>query len=142
MSATTQLMRSPAYRLGAWLRGVSWRPRFTLRALLIVTTLLCIGMWIHLHWINQRRAAIASGHVTAVPILDSAGVAAHPPWLLGLFGEPGHPLLIVHGYDDAQWRQAEARLTRLFPEAEIRRDVEDPVLPGTRVIFDVQEAEK
>ncbi|MBL9165911.1 MAG: hypothetical protein JNL18_24520 [Planctomycetaceae bacterium] len=138
MSVTTQLTRSPAYRLGAWFRGVSWRPRFTLRALLIVTTLLCIGMWSHLHWINERRAAIASGHVTAVPILDSAGVAAHPPWLLGLFGEPGHPLLIVHGYDDAQWRQAEARLTGLFPEAEIRRDIEDPVLPGTRVIEGVQ----
>ena len=132
MSATSQLTRSPAYRLGAWLRGVSWRPRFTLRALLIVTTLLCIGMWIHLHWINERRAAIASGHVTAVPILDSAGVETDPPWLLGLFGEPGHALLIVHGYDEAQWQQEESRLARLFPEAEIRRDVEDPVFPGTR----------
>ena len=138
MSATTQLTRSPAHRLGAWFRGLSWRPRFTLRALLIVTTLLCIGMWIHLHWINGRRAAIANGHVTAVAILDSAGVETDPPWLLGLFGEPGQALLIVHGYDDAQWRQAEARLARLFPEAEIRRDVEDPVLPGTRVIEDVQ----
>ena len=68
----------------------------------------------------------------AVPILNSAGVETDPPWLLGLFGEPGHALLIVHGYDDAQWRQAEARLARLFPEAEIRRDVEDPVFPGTR----------
>jgi hypothetical protein len=118
--------------VAGWFRRLSWRPRFTLRALLIATTLLCIGMWIHLHWINQRRAAIASGHVTAVPILDSAGVETDPPWLLGLFGEPGHALLIVHGYDDAQWRQAEARLARLFPEAEIRRDVEDPVFPGTR----------
>ena len=32
MSATSQLTRSPAYRLGAWFRGASWRPRFTLRA--------------------------------------------------------------------------------------------------------------
>jgi hypothetical protein len=108
------------------------KPRFTLRALLIATTLLCLLMWIHLHWINQRRAAIASGQVTAVPILDSAGVEAHPPWLLGLFGEPGHPLLIVHGCDDAEWQQEESRLARLFPEAEIRRDIPDPVLPGTR----------
>ena len=138
MSATSQLTRSPAYRLGAWVRGASWRPRFTLRAMLAVAAILCLLMWIHLHWINQRRAAIASGQVTAVPILDSAGVEAHPPWLLGLFGEPGHPLLIVHGYDDAQWRQEEARLARLFPEAEIRRDITDPVLPGTRVIEEVQ----
>jgi hypothetical protein len=118
------------------------RPRYSLRALLIVTTLLCFGMWIHLHWIHQRRAAIASGHVIAVPILDSAGVVAHPPWLLGLFGELGHPLLIVHGYDDAQWQREQARLARLFPEAEIRRDVADfildPALPGTRVIEGVQ----
>jgi len=133
MSATTQLTRSPAYRLGAWLRGVSWRPRFTLRAMLAVTAILCVGMWIHLHWINQRRAAIASGHVTAVPILDSAGVEAHSPWLLGLFGEPGHPLLIVHGYDGVQWQQEESRLAKLFPEAEIRRDVADPVFPESRL---------
>lgn len=118
------------------------KPRFTLRALLIATTLLCIGMWIHLHWINQRHAAIASGQVTTVPILDATGAEPHPPWLLGLFGEPGHPLLIVHGYDDAQWQQEQTRLARLFPEAEIRRDVADfvldPALPGTRVIENVQ----
>src|SRR5687768_5550894 len=108
------------------------KPRFTLRALLIATTLLCIGMWIHLHWIGQRRAAIASGQVTTVPILDATGAEPHPPWLLGLFGEPGHSLLIVHGYDDAEWKQEEVRLARLFPEAEIRRDVPDPVFPGTR----------
>ena len=127
MSATSQLTRSPAYRFGAWVRGASWRPRFTLRAMLAVTAILCGIMWIHLHWINQRRAAIASGQVTAVPILDSAGVEAHPPWLLGLFGESGHPLLIVHVYNDAQWQQEQARLAKLFPEAEIRRDVADPI---------------
>jgi hypothetical protein len=115
-----------------WLYRFSWRPRFTLRALLGATALLCVMMWIHLHWIHQRRAAIASGQVTAVPILDSAGVETDPPWLLGLFGEPGHPLLIVHGYDDAQWVKEESRLAKLVPEAEIRRDVEDPVFPGTR----------
>ena len=49
----------------------------------------------------EVSAAIASGQVTAVPILDAAGALAQRPWLLGLFGEPGHPLLIVHGYDDA-----------------------------------------
>jgi hypothetical protein len=100
--------------------------------MLVATTLLCLLMWIQLHWISQRRAAIASGQVTAVPILDSAGIEAQPPWLLGLFGEPGHPLLIVHGYDDHQWQQEEARLARLFPEAEIRRDVADPVFEGNR----------
>jgi hypothetical protein len=114
------------------------KPHFTLRAMLVATAILCVVMWIHLHWIGQRRAAIASGQVTAVPILDSAGVEAHPPWLLGLFGEPGHALLIVHGYDDAEWRQEAVRLARLFPEAEIRRDVPDPVLPGTGVIQEVQ----
>lgn len=92
-----------AYRLGAWFRRISWRPRFTLRAMLGVTTLLCIGMWIHLHWIGQRRAVLAGGKVTAVPILDSSGVEPRPPWLLGLFGEPGHSLLIVHGCEDAAW---------------------------------------
>jgi hypothetical protein len=103
------------------------KPRFTLRALLVATTLLCIGMWIHLHWIGQRRAAIASGQVTTVPILDATGAEPHPPWLLGLFGEPGHSLLIVHVHDDAKWQQETARLARLFPEAEIRRDVADPI---------------
>lgn len=119
------------------------RPHFTLRAMLAATAVLCLLMWIHLHWINQRRAAIVSGHVTAVPILDSAGVETNPPWLLGFFGEPGHALLIVHGYDDAQWRQAETRLARLFPEAEIRRNVADSVLPnpdssGIRMIEEIQ----
>ncbi len=108
------------------------RPRFTLRAMLVATAILCIVMWIYLHWIGQRRTAIASGYVTSVPILDAAGAEPRPPWLLGLFGEPGHSLLIVHGYDEAVWLQEESRLARLFPEAEIRRDVPDPVLPGTR----------
>jgi hypothetical protein len=108
------------------------KPHFTLRAILAVTAILCLFLWIHLHWIGQRRAAIANGQVTAVPILDPSGAEPRPPWLLGLFGEPGHPLLIVHGCDDAQWQQEELRLARLFPEAEIRRDVPDPVFPGTR----------
>jgi hypothetical protein len=104
------------------------RPRFSLRALLVAMAVLCLLFWIHLDWIARRRAALAGEQVTATPILDPAGAEPRPPWLLGWFGEAGQSILIVHGCDaDSEWEQERARLARLFPEAEIRRDVADPV---------------
>ncbi len=89
---------------------------------------LCVVMWLHLDWIARRRAALSDQRVTATPILDAAGSEPRPPWLLGWFGESGQSLLIVHGCEDeVDWQRDEARLARLFPEAEIRRALAEPI---------------
>ena len=104
------------------------RPRFTLRALLVAMTALCVVLWFHLDWAARRRAALDGYGVTAPPILSRSGIGPRPPWLLGWFGEGGQSLLIVHGCeDDAEWRREQSRLTRLFPEAEVRRAVAESI---------------
>lgn len=101
------------------------RFRFTLRAMLVVTTLLCLAMAYQLHWIRQRHAALADDKLTAVQILGDAGELAEAPWSLQYFGEQGQPLLIVHGREGDAWLAERKRLARLFPEAEIRQDILD-----------------
>lgn len=92
---------------------------------------LCVVMWLHLDWIARRRAALHDEGVTATPILDASGIEPRPPWLLGWFGEAGQSLLIVHGCDaDADWLREQSRLTRLFPEAEIRRAMGESIFNG------------
>lgn len=113
--------------IGRRLRSVLPRFRFTMRAMLVVTTLLCLAMAYQLNWIRHRRAALADGEVTAVQILDDAGDLVQPPGILSYFGERGQPLLIVHGREGDAWLRQRARLARLFPEAEIRQDVLDAI---------------
>lgn len=115
MSATSQLTRSPAYRLGARVRGVSWRPRFTLRALLIAATLPAFFSWYHLDWIQQRRAIVKSGAVNVAESHDSFHRPA-APGLLWMFGEQGYQTISIKG--DSSREEAE-QLHALFPEGLI-----------------------
>jgi hypothetical protein len=120
-----------------WLRPLAWRPRFSTRVLLIATGLLSVTLWLHLDWIDRRRAAIADGDVTPLQLLDLNDLAPHAPWLLGWFGEEGQSILIVHNCGVAEWERRQSRLARLFPEAEIRRDVPDQIFddPSTDATF-------
>lgn len=103
------------------------KPRFTLRTLLVAITALCLLLWFHLDWIARRRAALQGEKLTAIPIWGTSG-APRPPWLLGWFGEEGQSLLILHNCDnDAEWNREQVRLTRLFPEAEIRRGLAESI---------------
>lgn len=128
--------------LGARLRAARPRFRFTLRAMLIATTLICLALAYQWNWIRQRRAALADGKVTAVQILSEFGDLAQAPGVLRYFGEQGQPLIIVHARSAEEWPAERERLARLFPEAEIRQDVlgliydfpseETPATPITR----------
>lgn len=115
MSTASQLTRSPAYRLGAWLRSGSLRPRFTLRALLIATTFPAFFSWYHLNWIQQRRAVLESD---AVSVLESHDSFHRPaaPGLLWMFGEHGYQTIGING--DSNREEAE-RLHALFPEGNV-----------------------
>ena len=118
-----------------------FKPRFSLRALLVAITALCLLLWFHLDWIARRRASLTGGRVTAVTLLDLAGAAPRPPWLLGWFGEEGQSLLILHNCDDeAEWNREESRLARLFPEAEIRRGLAESIFddPATESPIEVR----
>lgn len=97
------------------------RPRFTLRAMLVVTAIICLWCGYNLIWMQQRRAAIAEGRVLVVKMSVSDWMArdgpVQPPGLLRLFGEPGYFKLIVEDHDN--WPRRRDQLTSLFPEAEI-----------------------
>src|SRR4029078_4971425 len=88
------------------------RPRFSLRTLFVLVTIIGIGAgWVthQLNWIRQRHAFIQAyelGLLCYSPPIP-------PPWHLRLFGEQGYEhqgLLIKEGYLN------EAR--NLFPEIE------------------------
>ena len=93
-------------------------PRFTLRAMLVVTTLLCVWCAYSINWIKQRRAAIASGYVT---IFDPQVGEAVPlaPGLLWMFGERGYAGISVRAapYDER------GTVLSLFPEAAVAADL-------------------
>lgn len=109
--------------IGARLRNARPRFRFTLRAMLVATTLVCLALAYQLNWIRQRRAALSDGKITAVQILSELGELAQAPGVLRYFGEQGQPLIIVHARNAEEWSAERERLARLFPEAEIRQDV-------------------
>lgn len=113
--------------LGRRLRAARPRFRFTLRAMLVVTTLVCLALAYQLNWIRQRRAALADSSITAIQILGEMGDLAPAPGILRYFGEQGQPLIIVHGREGDAWIAERNRLARLFPEAEIRQDVLDVI---------------
>jgi len=89
------------------------RARFTVRALLVLMTLLALFFWYHINWIQQRRTAIASGSLAA---FEGPGeTITSPPGLLRLFGEQGYSRVLVDVSSDE-----ELEPTRLlFPEAEV-----------------------
>lgn len=90
------------------------RPRYSLRALLVVMTLLAIVMLYHLDWIRQRRELIESGEIDAI-----SDTPVRAPGMLALFGEAGHAVISCGANADETEEEVERRLAALFPEAEI-----------------------
>jgi hypothetical protein len=91
------------------------RPRYSLRALLVVTTLLALVLLYHLDWIQQRRTILESGAVSASESHDSLPRPA-APGLLWMFGEQGYQTIFING--DSNHEEAE-RLYALFPEGQV-----------------------
>lgn len=91
-----------------------FRPRFTLRVLLMVMTLLCVWVAYSFNWIRQRHEALAEIGVTVID--EDATETA--PRLLFLFGEPGYRYIGLV-FEGPQQIEQFARLQLLFPEAEI-----------------------
>ncbi|QDT76011.1 hypothetical protein [Lacipirellula limnantheis] len=103
------------------------KPRFTIRAILILMTLLAIFLGYHINWIHQRSAAIEDGWIAEVHNYwtpDDPHIAA--PGLLGLFGQHGYGRLtvILSSDDDPLLSKAAS----LFPEASLNSWV-GPVPP-------------
>ena len=88
------------------------RLRFSIRAMLVATTLLCLWCASSMNWIRQRRAAIASGCVTVLE--GRAEDVPSAPRLLWLFGEAGHFGILV----DAPTDEETASAVALFPEVD------------------------
>ena len=89
------------------------RFRFTIRALLVLMTLLAIWLGYSMNWIRQRRQLIESGVVT--PYIPSNGAHTVTPGWLGILGERGYTHLMIdvpHG--NAEFHRIQA----LFPEAK------------------------
>jgi len=90
-----------------------FRPRYSLRALLVVMTLFALFFWYHINWIKQRRAAIASGYVTT---FEGPGETPPPaPGLLWLFGEKGYNGILIEAHTDDELEPGMS----LFPEAAV-----------------------
>lgn len=91
--------------------------RFSIRAILVVMTLLALWCGYSMNWIRQRREVMASGVVSP----HSRGRAVSAPQLLGLFGEAGYARLKVNlQFNDPEF----SRTQSLFPEAVL-----DGILP-------------
>ncbi|QDT76012.1 hypothetical protein I41_52570 [Lacipirellula limnantheis] len=97
------------------LQALKPRFRFTIRALLVLMTLLALWCAYSMNWIRQRRELVRSGVVK--PAMTSKGLHAVTPGWLGMFGEPGYFSLMVdapHGspeFDRIQALFSEARCT-------------------------------
>ena len=100
--------------------------KFSLRTLLIALAIFACWLAYEVHWIQQRHAALASGHFTTEsPTGTPAAVRA--PGLLWLFGEPGYESISItipkgdqrDSMDLSPSEKLELeRVSRLFPEAE------------------------
>ena len=97
------------------------RPRYSLRAILVVMTLLAVVMLYHLDWIRQRRELIESGEVFS----DSKS-PVRAPGILGLFGVAGYAEIFGGASADETEVQVGQRLAKLFPEAEISVEIYCP----------------
>ena len=112
--------------------------RFTIRALLVVMTLLALFLAYHLHWIRQRRIEFAASHGQTTSgengVQSSLGddwlasasksgklpdkAQRNLPLMLRLLGDRSYPLVI--GWDSGPNSDDEyKRLQALFPEADI-----------------------
>jgi hypothetical protein len=90
------------------------RPRFTLRALLVVMALLCFWLWRQMEWIAERHRQFET-----MAVRDRSKQPIAAPRLLSLFGEMGHEKLWVTA--DAWNAKADRdKLRSLFPESGFR----------------------
>lgn len=89
-------------------------PRFSLRALLVLMTLLAIWCAYSVNWIRQRRELIASGITQPYATPNGKEVTKLAPGLLFLLGETGYHWINLDMPDDGP--EAE-RIRTLFPEA-------------------------
>ncbi|QDT76010.1 hypothetical protein [Lacipirellula limnantheis] len=89
------------------------RFRYSLRALLVVMTLLALFFWYHIDWIKQRRASLAQENIKS---FGQSPNDAQPsaPGLLWLFGEPGYGNITVENGDGSVDVE---QLQNLFPES-------------------------
>jgi hypothetical protein len=102
------------------------RPRFTIRAMLVLMTLVAASLAFHayhLSWIRQRRAAIASGEVD---VFITAELRKSLPFPLNRYGEPGYDRIYASIPTADKEQETQRRLAFLFPEAQIYIDILRP----------------
>jgi hypothetical protein len=97
------------------------RPRFSLRALLVAMTFLCIWCGYSVNWIRERREALDAEYVDIglMSVTEWMNGPPRAPGMLWVFGEEGYLRICVDVNGD--WGQLQRRLAALFPEAEIVR---------------------
>lgn len=102
--------------------------RFSLRSLLVAMAVVAIVWGYQWHWIRQRRGVRQESHVrcldnslTEINLLLRGLDEAPAPGLLGWLGEQGEVTIIIRVVDDAEWERERARVSSLFPEAEVIR---------------------
>lgn len=108
------------------------RPRFSIRALLVVMTLLALFFGYHLSWIHQRRAVLASsgyGELTEVQLAPPNTIVLHAPQapgLLWMFGEEGYSFVRIDALAGSREYQ---RVSALFPESTVLAIIPFPEQP-------------
>lgn len=105
---------------GRWLR-------FSLRALFLVVTVVCVWLGYHLNWIRQRHAFLAEQEAAAANSVNISRTVCEAPLQLRLLGESGIdrlPLYVVidpskNQDRDTILREATHWASRLFPESRL-----------------------
>jgi hypothetical protein len=108
------------------------RPRFTLRTMLVVMTLVCVWCAYGIIWIKQRQSEYAKSDILKVPnpsslvrnnlalTVRSVGTRKFPLSLL-LLGERRYDYIVKPWDNSATWGEEEERLRAIFPEGQIGR---------------------
>lgn len=91
------------------------KPRFTVRAMLVLMALFALFFWYHINWIEQRRASLARENIKSFRNMpDEEQPSA--PGMLWLFGESGYGNIAIENRDDSVDVE---RLQSLFPESGV-----------------------
>ncbi len=106
------------------------RPRFTLRTLLVVVTLVGCGLGYEVNWIRRRHAAMPwiEAHLECRGSLGqhySPGPPRPPmAWWLQMLGEKSEPALDLYQHEedsDEEFERKFSEAEHLFPETYFRR---------------------